>query len=103
MDALATGGRLTVRVKRSRGWSPLQPFQPGVRVLVADNGAGIARSDVPHIFEAFYTTKVDVGTGLGLWVSQGVVQKHGGTIKVRSRTGQGRSGSVFSVFLPSRR
>jgi len=103
MDALATGGRLTVRVKRSRGWNPLQPFQPGVRVLVADNGAGIARSDVPHIFEAFYTTKVDVGTGLGLWVSQGVVQKHGGTIKVRSRTGVGRSGSVFSVFLPSRR
>jgi signal transduction histidine kinase len=69
-------------------------------VLVADNGAGIARGDVPHIFEAFYTTKVDVGTGLGLWVSQGVVQKHGGTIKVRSRTGVGRSGSVFSVFLP---
>jgi signal transduction histidine kinase len=53
-----------------------------------------------HIFEPFFTTKKDVGTGLGLWLAHGIVQKHGGSIRVRSRTTPGCSGTVFSVFLP---
>jgi nitrogen-specific signal transduction histidine kinase len=54
-----------------------------------------------HLFDAFYTTKGTKGTGLGLWVSSDIVKKHGGNICVRSSKSPGRSGSVFSVFLPS--
>jgi signal transduction histidine kinase len=69
-------------------------------VVIADNGTGIQPADLNHIFEPFYTTKADIGTGLGLWVSHAIVQKHGGRIRVRSRTAVGNSGTVFSVFLP---
>jgi signal transduction histidine kinase len=55
---------------------------------------------MPRIFEPFYTTKANLGTGLGLWISQAIVQKHGGSIRVRSRSMPGASGTVFSVFLP---
>jgi len=54
------------------------------------------------LFEPFFTTKGERGTGLGLWVSSGIVQKHGGSIRVRSSTRAGRSGTCFSVFLPQR-
>jgi signal transduction histidine kinase len=53
-----------------------------------------------HLFEPFYTTKRDTGTGLGLWLSYSIVQKHHGWIRVRSRADRGRSGTIFSVFLP---
>ena len=58
----------------------------GVRITVADNGSGIPRESLRQIFEPFYTTKKETGTGLGLWVSRGIVQKHGGSIRVRSRS-----------------
>jgi signal transduction histidine kinase len=70
-----------------------------VRVTIADNGSGIAAEDMQRIFEPFYTTKKDTGTGLGLWVSSGIVRKHNGSIRVRRRLGGG-SGTVFSIFLP---
>jgi signal transduction histidine kinase len=73
---------------------------------VADNGTGIPHHSLQQIFEPFYTTKKDAGTGLGLWVSRGIVQKHGGSIRVRSRSNghqPGRiTGTVFSIFLPER-
>ena len=72
----------------------------GVRVTVVDNGSGIQQGDLTRIFEPFYSTKGDAGTGLGLWLSHGIVQKHEGTIHVRSRTTSGFSGTVFSIFLP---
>ena len=67
------------------------------RVTVADTGAGISKANRSHIFEPFFTTKKDVGTGLGLWVSFEIVQKHKGTIRLRSVEGKG---TVFSVLLP---
>jgi signal transduction histidine kinase len=73
---------------------------PGTDLLVltiADNGSGISKSDQTKIFEPFFTTKKDVGTGLGLWITCDLVEKKGGSIRVRSRTG---AGTVFSVFLP---
>jgi two-component system, chemotaxis family, CheB/CheR fusion protein len=97
IDAMGEGGRLFLRVARSHEWSDNR--RPGVRVTIADSGAGIRSADLSHIFEPFYTTKTDAGTGLGLWLSHGIVQKHGGSIRVRSRTTR-NSGTTFSLFLP---
>ncbi len=101
MDAMADGGSLQVRVAAGRDWPS---GRAGVRITVADTGSGIPRDHLRQIFEPFYTTKKDTGTGLGLWVSRGIVRKHGGSIRVRSRT-DGRTtalatGTVFSIFLP---
>jgi PAS domain S-box-containing protein len=103
VDAMADGGSLQVRVAAACDWSD---GRNGVRITVADNGSGIPRDQLPQIFEPFYTSKKDTGTGLGLWVSRGIVQKHGGSIRVRSRvedrdTGCA-TGTVFSIFLPER-
>ena len=69
-----------------------------VWVEVADDGAGIAPEHLPHLFDPFFTTKpVGQGTGLGLSLSYGIVQKHGGRITVASEPGQG---SAFRVYLP---
>lgn len=96
-DAIRANGRLVVRVRPSRDWSNLSRL--GVRITVADDGAGIDRDSIAHIFEPFFTTKQELGTGLGLWFSQGIAQKHGGAIRFRSRTTTSPSGTVFSVFL----
>ena len=98
VDAMPPGGRLRLRVSRSQERSGNQ--RTGVRIVCADNGSGIPQADRGRIFEPFFTTKKDSGTGLGLWLSEGIVRKHGGQIRVRSRTQNGRSGTVFSVFLP---
>jgi len=103
VDAMATGGSLQVRVAAGRDWLD---GREGVRITVADNGSGIPRDHLCQIFEPFYTTKKDTGTGLGLWVSRGIVQKHGGSIRVRSRseareTGRA-TGTVFVIFIPYR-
>jgi len=98
MDAMQDGGRLRLRVVRTREYSGDQ--RSGVRITIADTGNGIKPSDMPHIFEPFYTTKKDSGTGLGLWLAYGTVQKHGGWMRVASRITPGSSGTVFAVFLP---
>jgi PAS domain S-box-containing protein len=99
VDAMADGGSLQVRVATGRDWSN---GREGVRITVADNGSGIPRNNLRQIFEPFYTTKKDTGTGLGLWVSRGIVQKHGGSIRVRSRVDGRATGTVFLIFLPQR-
>src|SRR6476620_7903155 len=98
MEAMKDGGRLRVRVARTHEWSGDQ--RAGVRVTVADTGSGIAPLALPHIFEPFFTTKKENGTGLGLWLAYGIVQKHSGWIRVASRTSAGSTGTVFVVFLP---
>ena len=70
-----------------------------VWVIVADNGKGIGASLRAQVFEPFFTTKGTVGTGLGLWVSKQIIDKHGGTIRVRSSKDGARRGTVFSVIL----
>jgi signal transduction histidine kinase len=99
-DAMHNGGTLTIKISRTRSWK--DPRISGVRISVADTGIGIPREHAKHIFEAFYTTKQDVGTGLGLWVTNGIIQKHRGSIRFRSSTSAGKSGTVFSVFLPEK-
>jgi PAS domain S-box-containing protein len=93
LDALPTGGKIRVRVSDSCAGVP------GVRVVIADNGCGIHPQHLKRLFEPFFTTK-NTGNGLGLWVTSEVVKKHGGSLRVHSRTTPGQSGTVFSVFLP---
>jgi PAS domain S-box-containing protein len=98
-DALAKfGDRLVIRVHGSVDWSDLG--RRGIRISVFDNGRGINPADRGRLFEPFYSTKGQKGTGLGLWVSRGIVRHHGGSIRLRSSINHGRSGTVFSVFLP---
>ncbi len=98
IDAMPRGGTLTLKVSKSHDWG--NGNRRGVRVVVADTGSGIAPAQQSKLFEPFFTTKRDVGTGLGLWVSRSIVQKHEGFIRVRSNVRPGKSGTVFSVFLP---
>jgi signal transduction histidine kinase len=98
LDVLPRRGRLALRVRESRDWANLA--QKGIRITVADNGPGMSSEAKSHLFEPFFTTKGENGTGLGLWVSRGIVRSHGGTISVRSSTAPGRSGTCFSIFLP---
>jgi PAS domain S-box-containing protein len=95
LDATRAGGRIRARISKVRAWDEART--EGLRVSVGDTGHGIPLEVRGKIFDAFVTTKDATGTGLGLWVSAGIVQKHGGKIAMRSRVGQG---TVFSVFLP---
>ncbi len=72
----------------------------GTRVTIHDRGAGISKPVQAQMFDPFYTTKELKGSGLGLWVSKALVVKHRGSIRFRSRTERGSSGTTFEVFLP---
>jgi signal transduction histidine kinase len=72
-----------------------------VRLTIADTGTGISPAVRSRLFEPFFTTKNDVGTGLGLWVCKGIVDRHLGSIQVKSSSDPENSWTVFSVFLPS--
>jgi len=91
------GGRIVIRVRPGRDRDGLK----GVRVVFADTGSGIPASMRRAIFEPFVSTKGMRGTGLGLWVTSEIVEKHGGNIRLRSSTAAHRHGTVFSVFLPA--
>jgi PAS domain S-box-containing protein len=98
LDASRPGGRLVVRARRSHHWK--RPEEEGIRFAVADTGSGMTPEVRKQIFEAFFTTKEATGNGLGLWVSQEIVAKHGGLIHVRSRAEGGATGTVFQLFFP---
>jgi PAS domain S-box-containing protein len=91
LDATRHGGRLRLRIREWAG------DVAGVRVTLGDTGSGIPAEVMGRIFEPFLSTKEATGTGLGLWVSEGIVRKHQGTIRVKSQAGRG---TVFVVFLP---
>jgi two-component system NtrC family sensor kinase len=96
IDATPAGGHITITT--GLGPSPGTGGGRGIAVQVSDTGCGIPPEDLARIFDPFFTTKgVGKGTGLGLSVSLGIVEKHGGTIAVRSSPGQG---STFTVWLP---
>lgn len=99
IEAMPRGGRLSVSVSPSADWGQMP--QKGVRLTIADSGQGIPPEIRSRIFEAFFTTKNEKGTGLGLWVSRGIISKHGGSIRMRSSVRTGKSGTAFSIFLPS--
>ncbi len=90
----ATGGAIRIRGRHRRCEG-----KHGVSVLIADQGSGIPTHVRHRLFTPFVTTKQSRGTGLGLWVTRGMVEKHGGTVRFRSRTDM-PAGTVFRVFLP---
>ena len=98
-DATPEHGHIRITAFASRGTDA----SPGnsVRIFVADTGAGIARDSIAHLFDAFYTTKEKTGTGLGLWVTRQLTEKHGGSLRVRSRAEGTKTGTVFSILLPA--
>lgn len=98
IDAMPHGGTLILHLRESSLAS--DHARKGVRVTILDTGAGIPLGVRRNLFAPFYTTKGEKGTGLGLWVSRGIIEKHEGTISLRSSTQPGKSGTVFSVFLP---
>jgi len=100
IDATSGGGRLVVGARSSRDWK--DSGRKGIRFTIADTGSGMEPEVVQHLFEAFFTTKGMTGTGLGLWVSLEIIQKHHGTVRVRSRSANngGSSGTVFQMFFP---
>ena len=88
IDVLPTGGALSLAISESGN---------DVRLTVRDNGPGIAAENLTRIFEPFFTTKAEHGTGLGLWVSRQIVEKHGGNIAVESTP----AGTCFTLSFPS--
>ncbi|HEY6249100.1 MAG TPA: PAS domain S-box protein [Candidatus Angelobacter sp.] len=98
IEAIGEKGQLQIHIAPGR--ESAFPERQGVKVLISDNGRGIKFNVRKHIFEPFFTTKSEKGTGLGLWVVKTVVARHEGSIRMRSSTAPGRTGTLFSVFLP---
>ncbi len=98
VQAMPGGGRLRIRLSESFDRSNCRK---GMRVSVYDTGVGIRPEHAKKIFEPFFSTKEAKGTGLGLWISKGIIQKYQGTIRFRSMSLQGKNVTCFSVFVPS--
>jgi signal transduction histidine kinase len=92
--AMPAGGVLTVSVEDAKS-SP-----DGIVLAIEDNGVGIAADDLPKVFDAFFTTRSAVGTGIGLFVAKQFVEGHGGQIEIQSRNDAENHGTVVRVFLP---
>jgi signal transduction histidine kinase len=99
VDAMQQGGgRLLLR---SREGHDHATGRPGLILTIADTGTGMSSETLSKIFEPFYSTKGLAGTGLGLWISKEIVGRHHGQLRVRSSQRPGRTGTVFTIFLPS--
>lgn len=97
IDAMPDGGRLLIR---SRECFHCKTGDRGIALTVADTGTGISAQDMSKIFEPFFTTKGFGGTGLGLWISSEILQRHNGVICVRSSQHPHHRGTVVCIFLP---
>ncbi|HWR14269.1 MAG TPA: PAS domain-containing protein [Terriglobales bacterium] len=97
IDAMPNGGYLMIRTRDGYRHSD---GRGGVFVTIADTGLGMTPGVKSRLFDAFFTTKQGTGTGLGLWISKGIIDKHDGTIQFRSSQARGAHGTVFRVFLP---
>jgi PAS domain S-box-containing protein len=100
-DAMRKGGKLTIRIREARSWN--NPGVRGLKLTIADTGAGIPRNLKHKIFEPFFTTKEETGAGLGLWVCSEIMRKHEGRIAFWTSTAPSHAGTVFSLFFPFQR
>lgn len=97
VDAMPHGGRLLLR---SREATSPDTGDKGLTLTVGDTGTGMPESVLRKIFDAFYSTKGINGTGLGLWVSTEIIERHRGKLRVRSSQREGAKSTVFTLFLP---
>jgi PAS domain S-box-containing protein len=95
VDAMPQGGVLSIHTK--------ELGREGVEIIVCDKGSGIAPENLTRIFEPFFSTKGDLGTGIGLWVTRQLVEKHRGTITIESSTVSPKNGTTVMVSLPFKR
>lgn len=101
LEAMPLGGGLSISVHDSFDWKHDRKQRDGVRLTIADTGCGIPKEHRWRIFEPFFTTKTEKGTGLGLWILQGIIAKHDGVMSLRSSDVEDKSGTIISIFLPS--
>jgi PAS domain S-box-containing protein len=92
IDAIGQKGRLSLTIERAA--------EDQIAVRVRDTGSGISQENLKLIFEPFFSTKGEQGTGIGLWVIKGIVEKLRGSIQVETTT-VGETGTTFSIFLPA--
>jgi PAS domain S-box-containing protein len=97
IDASREGGRIVIRARAANNNAT---GSSGIYITIADTGVGIAARDQAHLFTPFFTTKKEVGTGLGLWITRDLLQKKGGNIRFRSRDHKS-SGTVMRIYLPA--
>lgn len=102
-EAAGPGGKVSVILRPQPALSINGHKQEaGATVIIEDDGMGIPDEVRPHLFQPFFTTKGERGTGLGLWVSRGIVTKHGGIIELASNTEETTHGTSVSVFLATK-
>lgn len=92
--ATPRGGHLSVSVEDVN-----EPAE-GTKLKISDDGSGIAPQDLPKVFEAFFTTRTTVGTGIGLFVAKQFVEGHGGQISITSQKDPVNHGTTVQIFLP---
>jgi signal transduction histidine kinase len=97
LDVMPSGGRLLLREREATNW---RTGETGVSITIADDASGMSPSVQARIFNPFFTTKGVTGTGLGLWVSKEIVERHRGLLNVRSSQSPAHHGTVFTLFLP---
>ncbi|HEX5284009.1 MAG TPA: HAMP domain-containing sensor histidine kinase, partial [Bryocella sp.] len=92
--AMGEGGTLSLCV------SDVQTPAPGVLLTIHDNGVGIPQENLDKVFDAFFTTRMTIGTGIGLFVAKQFIEGHGGKIWIESSTAPEQHGTKVFVFLP---
>lgn len=95
IHALSAGGTISIDVTDS------ETEPQGVALSVRDNGEGIAPDALPRVFDAFFTTRAMIGTGIGLFVAKQLIEGHGGQVSIESRKDIREHGTAVHIFLPS--
>jgi len=95
-DAIKSGGAIRVRTRRIESGNN----GPFIRVTIADTGSGIDPGTKARMFEPFFSTKGNNGTGLGLWIVREILARHSARIRVKTSQGPGSTGTTFAIWLP---
>jgi PAS domain S-box-containing protein len=98
IDASKESGKIWVRARVSHGWG--KEGEAGVRITLADNGSGMSREVQKRLFIPFFTTKAEIGTGIGLWATKALIEQQGGLLRFHSRQGA-KAGTAMCMFLPN--
>jgi len=95
IDAMPQGGVLNISARKIS-----RVLGEGIQVVIQDDGTGIERENLARVFEPFFSTKGDLGTGIGLWVAKQLVERRGGQITITSNTAPKNSGTTVTIFIP---